>query len=324
MKRQTVIGTRGSRLALAQAETVAQELARARPDIDVRLRVISTEGDRVTSGPLPAWGRGVFVLDIEGALLRGEIDLAVHSLKDVPPEIPDGVAIVAVPRRADPADVLVTVDGRGLDDLPHGARIGTSSLRRAAFLRAYRPDLQIVPVRGNVDTRWRKLLDPEEGYDALVLAAAGLDRLGLQDAPRTPVPAAVLLPAPGQGALALEGRADDTYHREIAGGIAHPPSAAAIAAERRLVYELQGGCRLPVAALATPQGSDRLWLEAAVASPDGARVIRHAAEGTLADPEALGGAVARQLLDRGAADLLAGLAGTEGAVPLESPVETPA
>src|SRR5436305_5000941 len=172
-----IIGTRGSRLALAQAEAVAHALRVAHPHIDVQLQVISTEGDRVTSGTLPSWGQGVFVRDIERALLDGRIDLAVHSLKDIPPQTPQGLAIVAVPRRADPGDVLVTRDGRGLDDLPSGARVGPSSLRRAAFLRAYRPDLEYAPVRGNVDTRWRKLLDPAQGYDAVVLAAAGLARL---------------------------------------------------------------------------------------------------------------------------------------------------
>ena len=145
---------------------MARELRRCNPGVDVHLHVITTEGDRVTSGPLPAWGRGVFVREIELALVRGEIDLAVHSLKDVPADVPDGLALVAVPPRAEPGDVLVTREGRDLDGLAPGARVGTSSLRRAAFLRARRPDLRFVPVRGNVDTRWRKLLDPAQGYDA--------------------------------------------------------------------------------------------------------------------------------------------------------------
>ena len=184
----TVIGTRGSRLALAQSGTVADSLRRLHPGLDLRLQTVSTEGDRVTSGPLPSWGRGVFVRDIETALQEGEIDLAVHSLKDLPPQLPAGLSVLAVPRRADPGDVLVSAAGHSLEGLPRGASVGTSSLRRAAFLLAARPDLRLVPVRGNVDTRWRKLLDPSSGLDALVLAAAGLERLGMASAPRTPIP----------------------------------------------------------------------------------------------------------------------------------------
>lgn len=284
---------------------MAHALRQADPALDVELCVISTEGDRVTTGPLPAWGQGVFVQEIERALLRGEIDLAVHSLKDVPAVLPPGVAIVAVPRRADSGDVLVTADGRTLDALPAGARVGTSSLRRAAFLRAYRPDLVYTPVRGNVDTRWRKLLDPKEGYDALVLASAGLDRLGLEGVPRWPIPLTLLLPAPGQGALALEARSEDNAARAMAAAIDHPPSAAAVAAERRALRDLEGGCRLPVGALATPGPDGGLQIAAAVAAPDGSQVLWREAQGSVAAPEALGAAVASALLSAGAADLLA-------------------
>jgi hydroxymethylbilane synthase len=301
----TTLGTRGSRLALAQTEEVAAALRGRFPDLDVQVKVVSTEGDRVKSGPLPSWGQGVFVRDIESALLRGEIDLAVHSLKDVPPQVAEGLALLAVPARSDPGDVLVTRDGRSLDDLPAGSRVGTSSLRRGAFLLAHRPDLRIVPVRGNVDTRWRKLLDLTGDLDALVLASAGLDRLGLTNAPRVPLPLSVLLPAPGQGALALEGRADDGRHREIAGGVDDPATRAAVAAERVLVRELESGCRLPVAALATTEPGGWLRLEGAVAAPDGGRVLRDAARGPQDDPEGLGQALARRLLDAGAADLIA-------------------
>jgi hydroxymethylbilane synthase len=302
--RTTVIGTRGSRLALAQTETVAESLRRLHPGLDLRLQTVSTEGDRVTSGPLPSWGRGVFVRDIEAALLAGEIDLAVHSLKDLPPQLPAGLAILAVPPRADPGDVLVSAAGRTLESLPRGATVGTSSLRRAAFLLAARPDLRLVPVRGNVDTRWRKLLDPSSGLDALVLAAAGLDRLGLESAPRAPIPLEVLLPAPGQGALGLEGREDDRYHREIAGALHDPATGAAVAAERRFVRDLESGCRLPVAALATVRPDDRLHLEGAVAAPDGSRTLRGAIRGPLSEAEPLGAALAARLIRDGALDLL--------------------
>ena len=301
--RPTIVGTRGSRLATAQTATVVAALRARHPGLDVRSTVVSAEGDRVTAGPLPSWGRGVFVRDIELAILGGGIDLAVHSLKDVPPELPPGLALLAIPARADPGDVLVTADGRALDALPEGARVGTSSLRRGAFLLAARPDLRIVPVRGNVDTRWRKLRESGD-YDALVLAAAGLDRLGLADAPRVALPTEVLLPAPGQGALALQGRAGDAYHAGLAGALDDPPTSAAVRAERRLVRDLDSGCRLPVSALATPFPDGRLRLEAAVAAADGRRVLRDAATGRCDDPEALGAAVARRLLDAGAGALL--------------------
>ncbi|HEX2035430.1 MAG TPA: hydroxymethylbilane synthase [Chloroflexota bacterium] len=301
---ETVIGTRGSRLALAQTQAVMEAMRRAHPGLAVRLQVVSTEGDRVRSGPLPTWGQGVFVRDIERALLEGEIDLAVHSLKDVTADIPSGLAILAVPERADPGDVLVTAEGLTLDELPAGARVGTSSLRRGAFLKAYRPDLEVVPLRGNVDTRFRKLLDREQGLTAIVLAAAGLERLGLSDAPRVALGRDVLLPAPGQGALAIEGRAGDEYHRRLAGAVDDAPSHAAVVAERQVLRELEAGCRLPVAALAAAQPGGRLWLDAAVAAPDGSRVLRASGGGSVDEAASLGKAVAQDLLARGAADLL--------------------
>lgn len=304
---QLTLGTRGSRLALAQAEAVAQALVRACPGLAVRVQTVVTEGDRITSGPLPSWGSGVFVREIERALLQGEIDLAVHSLKDLPARLPEGLALLAVPERADPHDVLVSTAGHDLAALPPGARVGTSSLRRAAFLRALRPDLTIAPIRGNIDTRWRKLLTPELGYDALVLAAAGIERLGLDAVPRVPIPLDVLLPAPGQGALAIEGRAGDQRVAALARRINHAPTAAAVAAERCLLRELEGGCRVPVAALAVVEGDAGLWLRAAAAAPDGSRVVRAEGRAPLAglhEAEALGAAVAAELLARGAAQLL--------------------
>jgi hydroxymethylbilane synthase len=182
--------------------------------------------------------------------------------------------------------------------------VGTSSLRRAAFLRAYRPDLDYAPIRGNVDTRWRKLLDPEQRYGALVLAAAGLARLGLDDIPRARISTDLLLPAPGQGALGLEAREGDERVRDAVAAVHDATTAAAVAAERRALRDLEGGCRLPVAAFASSQGDGRLRLEAAVAAPDGSRVLRHAAEGAMDEAEALGAVAARALLDQGAAALL--------------------
>ncbi|HXI16004.1 MAG TPA: hydroxymethylbilane synthase [Chloroflexota bacterium] len=305
-----VLGTRGSRLALIQSEAVAATLRAAVPRLEVCVRTISTEGDRVQSivpDALPSWGLGVFVRDIEAALLSGEIDFAVHSLKDLPAALPEGLVIASVPERANPLDVLVTSAGLTLDDLPTGARVGTSSLRRAAFLRAYRPDLRAVPVRGNVDTRWRKLLDPSQGFDALVLAAAGLDRLGLAEAPRRSISSSILPPAPGQGALGLQAREGDAVVRALRDVLNHPPTAAAVSAERRVLRDLEGGCRLPVAALGTPVGTlvaGRLHLAAAVATPDGTRVLKHEATGFVEAPETLGAAVAAHLLSLGAAGLL--------------------
>ena len=305
--RRLILGTRGSRLALVQAEWVAAALRRTVPGLEVTLRTISTEGDRVQSPlpeALPSWGQGVFARDIETALLRGEIDFAVHSLKDLTAELPEGLAIAAVPAREDPSDVLVTVDGRGLDALPRGARVGTSSLRRAAFVRAYREDLVPVPLRGNVDTRWRKLLDPAQGYDAIVLAAAGLVRLGLDEVPRWTIPHEVLLPAPGQGALALETRVEDDETRALLARIDDGSTAAAVRAERRALRNLEGGCRLPVSALGSPLPKGGLRVRGAVAAPDGARVITASVAGRQEDAEALGGALAARLLNSGAAELL--------------------
>ena len=314
--RRLTLGTRGSKLALVQAEWVAAALRREVPGLQVTVRTISTEGDRVQSplpGALQSWGQGVFARDIESALLRREIDFAVHSLKDLPAELPAGLVIAAVPPREDPSDVLVTVDGRDLDALPRGARVGTSSLRRAAFLRAYRADLQPVALRGSVDTRWRKLLDPGQGYDAIVLAAAGLVRLGLDEAPRRAIPFEVLLPAPGQGALALEAREDDAATRVLLAAVNNQPTAAAVRAERRALRDLEGGCRLPISALGNPLPGRALGLLGAVAAADGARVIRAAVTGSQDDPDSLGSALAARLLADGAAHLLSAAAAIEPA-----------
>ncbi|MAG35612.1 MAG: hydroxymethylbilane synthase [Dehalococcoidia bacterium] len=311
MSRRFILGTRASRLARVQAETVRAALQRHRPEQALAIQTLSTEGDR-TRDPRPTWGQGVFVKEIEVALLAGEIDLAVHSLKDVPTALPEGLVLAAITARADPGDVLVTPTGAVLDDLPAGAVIGTSSLRRSAFLRAHRPDLRILPIRGNVDTRLRKLREgpsQAEGvrYDALVLAASGLSRLGVADQDFTihPIPFEVLLPAPGQGALVVETRADDTAVRALVSAVHDPPTAAAVTAERLLLHDLGGGCHVPIAAGATTSPGDTLHLQGAVASPDGSRVIRQWVTGPLTEAEALGAALAQHLLAAGAAELLA-------------------
>jgi hydroxymethylbilane synthase len=299
------IGTRGSALARAQTDLVATALREHHPDVQVEVVLISTSGDRTqhTNVPSGDWGSGVFVKELEAALLAGTIDLAVHSLKDVPPQPTPGLGLVAIPGREDPRDVLVTPDARPFEALSEGARVGTSSARRVAFLRALRPDLAFAPIRGNVDTRLRKLRSGE--YDAILLARAGLHRLGLSDVdvPQVVLEPDVLTPAPGQGALALQARADDHTMIELVAPLDDPRTAAAVRAERQLMARLEGGCRLPIGALATPD-ADRLTLVAAISDPEGRRVLRDCATGALDGPEALADQVADRLLAAGAADLL--------------------
>lgn len=300
------IGTRGSALARAQTDLVANALRAEQPGLKVEVVLISTSGDRSQHTNLPGadWGSGVFVKEIESALLDERIDLAVHSLKDVPPAPTPGLELVAFPAREDPRDVLITPDARPLDRLPPGARVGTSSARRSAFLRAWRPDLVFLPIRGNVDTRLRKLRGGD--YDAILLAGAGLRRLGLNpsEVPCVVVEAEVLPPAPGQGALALQARAADRDVADLAAPLNDAPTAGAVAAERRLMTRLEGGCRLPIGALATAGANDALDMLAAVASPDGAQILQDRRVGRLSQPEALADQLADRLLAAGAASLL--------------------
>ncbi len=264
------IGTRSSALARAQTALITTALIEAHPDLDleVELVAITTGGDRTQHNdqPGPDWGSGVFVKELESALVREEIDLAVHSLKDVPPVLSAELVLAAIPIRDDPLDVLVTPDGRGLDDLAAGARVGTSSARRSAFLHATRPDLRFVPIRGNIDTRLRKLSLGQ--YEALVLARAGLRRLEL-DAAYVVLDPDLLPPAPGQGALAIEIRAGDRALADLVEPLHDPATGACVRAERRLMVRLDGGCRLPVGALGTPQADGGLLLLGGLAVADG-------------------------------------------------------
>jgi hydroxymethylbilane synthase len=279
------LGTRGSALALAQARWVAERL-----EGDVELVPIRTEGGRVLD-------KSRFVKELEEALLAGEIDLAVHSAKDVPGELPRGLAIVGVPQRADARDALC--GAASLDALAEGALVGTASLRRRAALLALRPDLRIGELRGNVDTRLRRL---EEGeYDAIVLACAGLARLGRAD---SGVPLPELIPAAGQGCLALEARAGDEATAAAASAVTDPNALACLTAERALVSELDASCHTPVGAHAERAGA-ALRLTAFVGLPDGSHWIRDSLEGPAVEPAGLGTAVAERLLAAGAADLLA-------------------
>jgi hydroxymethylbilane synthase len=293
------IGSRSSRLALWQAGWVRDRLQSA--GHTTRIEVIRTSGDQHLDRPLASFGgKGIFVKEIEEALLAGSIDLAVHSLKDLPTSQPEGLRILCVPEREDPRDILLARDGAGLDALRAGAVVGTGSPRRVCQIRALRPDLAVRDLRGNVDTRIRKL---ESGdYDGIVLALAGVRRLGsaargeVLDLDR-------MIPAVGQGAMAVEGRAGDDGLAGILATLHHAESAAAVSAERAVLRALGGGCQAPIAAVAEIRG-DRLLLRGLVGDPESGRLVRHRLEGAAAEPEEAGRRLADALLERGAADLL--------------------
>lgn len=291
------IGSRGSQLALWQARHVAARLEQL--GVVTRIEIIKTTGDHLqTASLVEAGGKGLFTKEIEDALLAGTIDLAVHSLKDLPTETPAGLAIAAIPEREDPRDALV---GRSLAALPQSARVGTSSNRRAAQLRILRPDLQIEPVRGNVDTRIRKLKEGQ--YDAIVLAAAGLRRLGLEEEIAEILSPEQVCPAPGQGALAIQTRDGDAAQLTCT-GLNHEATRQAVACERAALAALGGGCQLPIGAFARVVNG-ALELMAIVISPDGRHPLRAQASGPRLQPEELGIKVAHDLLDRGADRILA-------------------
>jgi hydroxymethylbilane synthase len=299
------IGTRASALARWQSQWVADALQRAWPQRGLRceLRPITTQGDRTQHDgrPLPEiGGKGLFTLELEEALRRGEIDLAVHSLKDLPIDAAPGVVVGAIPTREDARDVVIARDRLALADLPRGARVGTSSLRRSAQLLAARPDLAVLPLRGNVDTRVQKALRGD--YDAIVLAAAGVVRLGLTDLVTAYLPLEVMLPAPGQGALAVQCRADDPAVRAYLAPLDDAAARAAVTAERAFLQALGGGCAAPVAAYAQPAAGGGLRMEALVAAPDGSRVVRVAGQGH--DPHDLGASLAQAALRQGAGALM--------------------
>ena len=299
--RTLIVGSRGSRLALRQTEIALAALSSTNPDATFEVRTIRTSGDRTKASLSEIGGRGVFVIEIEGSLLSGEIDIAVHSLKDLPAEETPGLAIAAVLPRENPRDVLVSRSEAKLADLPSGATVGTGSPRRAAQLIAMRSDLRIADIRGNVDTRIRKV-DAGE-YDAVVLAAAGLARLGCLDRASQIFEPDEMLPAAGQGALALQVRADDAETFALALSVDHAETRAAVEAERSFERRLGGGCRAAIAALAEV-GGERLRLRGLVADPRGGELIRGEQEGSAADPESVGRVLAERLMEEGAAALL--------------------
>jgi hydroxymethylbilane synthase len=299
------LATRGSPLALAQSQGVATQLEKAL-GVGVDLVPLTTSGDRIQAASLARLGgKGLFVKEVEEALLDGRADLAVHSAKDLPAALAPGLVLAACPERADPRDALVSsVPGRGLAELPRGARVGTGSVRRRSQLLALRPDLVVEPLRGNVDTRLRKL--ESEGLDAVILACAGLERLGLAARIDERIDAAILLPAVGQGALAVEARADSSVARDLA-AIDHAPTHLAVLAERAFLARLSGDCTTPLAALATLELEGRIHLRGLLASSDGARVARGEDEEESARAADLGRRVAEQVLAEGGAALLAAL-----------------
>lgn len=302
MTRTIRIGTRESALAVWQARWVQQRLAGCWPEYRFELVGMKTKGDKILDTALARIGdKGLFTKELEQAMLRGEIDLAVHSMKDLPTKLPAGLFVAAVCPREYPGDALVSRRGLALQQLPPGARIGTSSLRRQAQLKHYRPDLQFVTVRGNVQTRLRKLQELE--LDALVLACAGLVRLELQEHITQRLPFDIVLPAVGQGSIGVEARQDDDFIINLLKPLDHPPSRAAIMAERAFLQRLEGGCQVPIGALGLVDG-ERLTLQGVVADLDGRELVRDSITGTTAAAEALGVQLAEILLARGAARIL--------------------
>lgn len=303
-----IVGTRGSQLALWQAEWVQRQLRAVAPDISVILKRIQTSGDKIQDVPLAKiGGKGLFVKEIEEALLRGEIDLAVHSMKDVPSVLPEGLEIICVPEREDPRDALVARQGHTLEKLPIGGRVGTSSLRRQAQLLHVRPDLEIEMLRGNIDTRLRKVR--EGHFDGIILAASGLKRLGWDQEVTEYLSVKLSLPAIGQGSLGLEGRKKDAFVQDLVAQFDHGPTRIAVAAERALLTRLEGGCQVPIAGYATLQG-DTLTLDGLVASLDGKRYIRQSLSGSTEEAGLIGTRLAEQLLECGARPILQEIYGT--------------
>lgn len=303
------IGSRGSQLALWQANHVAA-LLRAQGHT-VEIEIIKTTGDKITSVALAKVGtKGMFTKEIEEALHDHRVDLAVHSLKDVPTELAHEFELAAIMKREDPRDAFISVKFAALEELPQGAKVGTSSLRRQCQLKSIRPDLEVFPLRGNVDTRLRKLESGE--YDAIILAAAGVSRLGLDAHVRSRILPDIMCPAVGQGALAIEIRRDDAHTKDLLAFLNDADTRRAIECERALLSSLGGGCQVPIGAYAEKRG-DRLYLRAMVGSPDGSEILREQADGT--DAVKLGRETAQTLLRHGADKILTDVYAQEVAVP---------
>lgn len=300
------IGTRRSALARTQTDWVNAALARRYPELQIEIVAMETTGDKLVDAPLEQYGgKELFVKELEEALLDGRVDLAVHSLKDVPVALPPGLHLAAVCEREDPRDALVSPAHITIDQLPKKGRVGTSSLRRRAQLKAYRPDLEIVPIRGNVATRLGKI--EREGLDGVILALAGLRRLGLAAHATEIIDVLRSVPAIGQGALGIECRKDDAATNTIVAALNHAESAKTAAAERGFLLRLGGGCQVPLGALATLSKGDTIHIHAFVGTPDGVRALRGSRTGSALQAEKLGRDLAEDLLDQGAGEILAAL-----------------
>ncbi len=299
------VGTRGSELALAQTRGIVTTLKQRLPDIEVEIQIIKTIGDIVIDRPLSRVGdRGLFIKEIENALLDGSVDFAVHSMKDLPSTLPHGLAVAAVTARLDPRDVLISRQARSIEALPRNGILATGSLRRRSQVLAIRPDLRIAELRGNITTRLRKF--DESSWDSMILASAGLVRLGLEERMATtistPIPIAQMLPAVGQGALGLEARTDDSEISEFLVSLNDRESATAVAAERALLRRLEGGCQVPIGAHGLLERG--LVLEAYIGSTDGRQHLRRRAEGAPERAEEIGESLAEQMLSEGGDEIL--------------------
>jgi len=296
------IGTRGSQLALYQANWVKEKIIQAHPRLAVTLVTIKTTGDKIQDAPLAKiGGKGLFVKEIEEALIEKRVDLAVHSIKDVPTELPESLHLSAITQREDPRDVLISKDGRSLKDLPQGTKIGTSSLRRQAQLLHFRKDFELIPLRGNLDTRLQKLERMDLG--GIVLAFAGVRRLGFEARITEVIPIEISLPAIGQGALGIETRKDDKEVEERIQFLNDPEAAIAISAERAFLKRLEGGCQVPIGGFAKRVDA-RLRIDGLVGTTDGKRLVKHHLEGPAETAESLGTELAEILLGRGAKEIL--------------------
>ncbi|MDY6843028.1 MAG: hydroxymethylbilane synthase [Thermodesulfobacteriota bacterium] len=300
--RKLIIGTRGSKLALWQAELVKYLLKKRYHTIEIELKIIKTKGDKIIDVPLAkVGGKGLFVKEIENELQEKKIDLAVHSLKDVPAELPDDLHLQSIMKRENPYDALISKDGKQLDDLPEGASVGTSSLRRKAQIKDYRKDLVIEDLRGNLDTRLKKLY--QGTFDAIILAAAGLVRMGWEDKISQYLSPTICLPAIGQGALGIETRKDDIETNQIVSTLNDEETATIVRAERGFLKRLLGGCQVPIAAFCT-LSHDTLTLQGLVGKTDGSKILKDEIIGDIHHPEDLGTTLAERLLHKGAREIL--------------------
>ena len=296
------LGTRGSKLAIAQSEWVKRRIISRYPDIQVEITRIRTKGDRMLDTPLSRiGGKGLFVKEIEDAILDGRIDIAVHSMKDLPVVLPDGLEISAVPEREDPRDAFLSANYRSIGDLPEKGRVGTSSLRRRAQILYLRPDLEVVQLRGNVDTRIRKLKEGE--FDAIVLASAGLKRIGYQEIIREYIAEEIIVPAIGQGALAIESRSNDQRIEKIISFLDHAPSRIEVEAERSFLRELEGGCQVPIGAICRYLG-DTIRISGMVAEINGSKMVKDVITADSHQPHEAGVRLAKNLLNTGARTIL--------------------